>query len=212
MSDLFDTISKGSLLLWHVESEADLPKRKELMRLLGVDNFTYYKSDGHHKRYIHLLSRVMDCLYPSTDESRRGYVRLKFMSHFLFTAQRIESNSFFQLKYSNQCLGAFHLNKKDFEDLDQLLQRYNQAISWAQSIRTWPTLIQSHKDKLQSNAIEDSVIANFDIAKLAQLTEGYGLEAIDNAKVNLQAWYDQFFWKNKTVRKAEDTLFQVCTA
>lgn len=212
MSDLFDNIPKGSLLLWYVESEADLPKRKELIRLLGVDNFTYYKSDGHHRRYIHLLGRIMDCLYPTTDERRRGYMRHRYMSHFLFTAQRIEINSFFQLKYSNQCLGAFHVSKKDFEDLDQLLQRYNQAIHWAQAIRGWPTLIQSHKEKLQSETIEDSVITNLDISKLLHLTEGYGLQAIDNTKVNLQHWYDQFFWKNKPVRQADDTLFQVCAA
>jgi hypothetical protein len=211
MSDLFDNIPKGSLLLWYVESEADLPKRKELIRLLGVDKFTYYKTDGHHRRYIHLLGRVMDCLNPSTDERKRGYMRHRYMSHFLFTAQRIDINSFFLLKYSTQCLGAFHVSKKDFEDLDQLLRRYNQVTHWAQLIQGWPSLIESHKESLQSEAIEDSVIASFDISKLTHLTEGYGLQAIDNTKANLQAWHDQFFWKNKTVRQADDTLFQVCT-
>jgi hypothetical protein len=106
MSDLFDNIPKGSLLLWCVESEADLPKRKELIRLLGVDNFTYYKSDGHHRRYIHLLGRVMDCLYPTTDERRRGYMRHRYMSHFLFTAQRIEINSFFSTEIFKPMLGG----------------------------------------------------------------------------------------------------------
>jgi hypothetical protein len=82
---------------------------------------------------------------------------------------------------------------------------------WAQLIQGWPSLIESHKESLQSEAIVDSVIASLDISKLTQLTEGYGLQAIDNTKANLQAWHDQFFWKNKTVRQADDTLFQVCT-
>jgi hypothetical protein len=56
------------------------------------------------------------------------------------------------------------------------------------------------------------VITNLDISKLLDLTEGYGLEAVSNTKVNLQAWYDQFFWKSKAVRQADDTLFQVCAA
>lgn len=211
MSDLFDNTPNGSLLLWFVESEADLPKRKELIRLLGVDNFIYYKTDGHHRRYIHLLCRVMDCLYPSTDERRRGYMRHKYMTHFLFTAQRIEINSIFLLKYSNQCLEGFHVSKKDFEHLDQLLRRYNQSVHWAQAIQDWPRLIQSHKDSLQLDAIDDTVIASLDIRKLMQLTEGYGLQAIDNTKANLQAWYDQFCWKNKTARQADETLLQVCT-
>lgn len=210
MSDLFDTIPQGSLMIWYVESEAELPKRKELMRLLGIDNFTYYKSDGHHRRYINLLGRVLDCLYPTTDESRRGYMRQKYMSHFLFTAQRIEINSFFQLKYSNQCLGAFHVKKKDFQDLELLLRRYEQATHWVHEIHRWPTLIQEHKDKLQSDGTKDAVIKHFDIHKLQQLTEGYGFEALNDSKTNLQAWHDQFFWKNRTVRQAEDTLFQVC--
>ena len=52
MSDLFARISQGSILLWNVQSDAELPKRKEMIRLLGTESFTYYKHDGHHKEYI----------------------------------------------------------------------------------------------------------------------------------------------------------------
>ena len=68
MSDLFEKISKGTILLWNVQSEAELPKRKEMIRLLGTDSFTYYKSDGHHREYIRLLARLKDSLNPIAEE------------------------------------------------------------------------------------------------------------------------------------------------
>jgi len=122
MSDLFEKIPKGSILLWNVESEGDLPKRKEIIRLLGTDSFTYYKHDGHHRDYIRLLARLKDSLNPSTEEDWHSYWPRTAMSHFLFTAQEIEINSFFLLKYSNQCLGAFHVVKQDLEALREHLR------------------------------------------------------------------------------------------
>ncbi len=47
--DLFARIPKGSILLWNVEDEKELPKRKELIRLLDTEDFTYYKTNGHHR-------------------------------------------------------------------------------------------------------------------------------------------------------------------
>lgn len=60
--DLFARISKGSILLWNVEDEKELPKRKELIRLLGTEDFTYYKTNGHHRDYIRTLARLKDSL------------------------------------------------------------------------------------------------------------------------------------------------------
>ena len=36
MNDLFEKIPKGSILLWNVEEDKDLPKKKEMVRLLDT--------------------------------------------------------------------------------------------------------------------------------------------------------------------------------
>ena len=93
--DLFEKIKRGSIMLWNVEDEKELPKRKEMIRLLGTENFTYYKSHGHHKDYIRVLAKLS--LYVSSNalEKEAGYWAQMEMSHFLFTDKEIESNSFF---------------------------------------------------------------------------------------------------------------------
>ena len=212
MSDLFEKIPKGSILLWNVESEGDLPKRKEIIRLLGTDSFTYYKHDGHHRDYIRLLARLKDSLNPSTEEDWHSYWPRTAMSHFLFTAQEIEINSFFLLKYSNQCLGAFHVVKQDLEALREHLRHYDQVRRFTHEVNDWPKRIQNHKDEIKSGKIVDAVIENFDISKLQQLTESYGQQAKDTALANLQTWHDQFFWKSKVSRKDVSTHAETCNA
>ena len=198
MSNLFVKIPKGSILLWHVKNDDELPKRKEMTRLLGTDTFIYYKCAGHHRDYIRLLGRLMDSLNPSTDHNWISYWPKTAMSHFLFTAQEIEINSFFLLKYSNQCLGSFHVNNEDLEVLDEHLRHYDHVRRLTRQVNDWPKMIQNHKDEIRAGNIADEVIENLDIARLQDFTKGYGQQAIDNAIANLQAWHDQFSWKSKS--------------
>ena len=197
MLDLFEKIPKGSILLWNVESDAELPKRKEIIRLLGTDSFVYYKCDGHHRGYISLLARLKDCLNPSIDDDRNSHRPKTALSHFLFTAQEIEINSMFLLKYSNQCLGSFHVTKDDLKALHENLSQYYQVRRFTHEVNDWPKRIENHKEELRSGNILDEVIENFNIARLQDLTKGYGQQAKDNVVANLQAWHDQFFWKSK---------------
>ena len=90
MSDLFEKINKGSILLWNVEDEKELPKRKETIRLLGTEEFTYYKSHGHHREHVKTLARLKSCLDNSIPEKHRGFWSYIPTSHFLFTEKEIE--------------------------------------------------------------------------------------------------------------------------
>jgi hypothetical protein len=211
MSDLFARISQGSILLWNVQSDAELPKRKEMIRLLGTESFTYYKHDGHHKEYIRLLARLMNCLDPNKKEEWQSYWPRTAMSHFLFTAEKIEINSFFLLKYSSQCLGAFHVSKRDLDSLADPLRHYDQVKRFTQEVNAWPTRIQNHKDEIKSGNILDTVIENFDLTKLKQITEGYGQQAKENALANLREWHSEFFWKSMGSPKDQITLKEACT-
>jgi hypothetical protein len=84
--DLFEKIKKGSILLWNVSDDKELPKRKEMIRLLGTDDFTYYKTHGHHSDYIRKLGRLKNYLTILLKrEKEAGYWAQAQTSHFLFT-------------------------------------------------------------------------------------------------------------------------------
>ncbi len=195
--DLFSKIPKGSILLWNVEDEKDLPKRKEIIRLLGTDDFTYYKTHGHHRDYIRALARLKDSLLPHQKEERRGYWSQVTTSHFLFTAQEIEINPFFILKFSTQCLGSYFVDANAIKNLNFLLRTYDQVRSITDEINGWPQRIERHKDEIQRDSIDDTVIEKFEIQRLIDLTDGYGKQAIEHAMSKLLAWHDQHYWKTQ---------------
>ena len=204
--DLFARIPKGSILLWNVEDEKELPKRKELIRLLGTEDFTYYKTNGHHRDYIRTLARLKDSLTSKQKEERRGYWSQITTSHFLFTAQEIEINPFFLLKYSTQCLGSYFVNTDDLKNLNLLLRTYDQVHSITDEINNWPQRIERHKDEIKRDSIDDSVIENFEIQRLIDLTYGYGKQAIDHAMSKLHDWHDQHHWRSHAPKHTVDEI------
>lgn len=202
--DLFEKIPKGSILLWNVEDEKALPKRKEMIRLLGTEDFVYYKTHGHHRDYIRSLARLKYCLSPNTNEERRGYWSQITTSHFLFTSKEIESNSFFILKYSTQCLGSYFVDGGELDTLDKLLRAHDQVRSISDEVKGWVRRIDSHKDEIKRDGIQDSVIENFQVQRLTAITNGYGQQAIDHAMSKLEDWHHQHYWKTKKSKKTID--------
>ena len=213
MNDLFEKIPKGSILLWNVEEDKDLPKKKEMTRLLGTEDFTYYKTRGHHRNYIQSLARLKHSLAEDLIQDHLKYWSEVHTSHFLFTAQEIESNSFFILKYSTKCLGSYFVEKSDIDNLNQLLRRSEQVRRIAIEIQDWPNRIERHKEEIKRDGIEDSFIKNFQVQRLTEITSGYGKQAIDHARSKLQEWHDLHYWKNKkskqTVNAQQDDAVTV---
>ena len=213
MNDLFEKIPKGSILLWNVEEDKDLPKKNEMSRLLGIEDFTYYKTRGHHRNYIQSLARLKHSLAEDLIQDHLKYWSEVHTSHFLFTAQEIESNSFFILKYSTKCLGSYFVEKSDIDNLNQLLRRSEQVRRIAIEIQDWPNRIERHKEEIKRDGIEDSFIKNFQVQRVTEITSGYGKQAIDHARSKLQEWHDLHYWKNKkskqTVNAQQDDAVTV---
>jgi len=206
MNDLFEKITKGSILLWNVEEDKDLPKKREMVRLLGTEDFTYYKSHGHYRSHIRTLARLKHCISPDFNQENRGFWSQVPTSHFLFTAQEIEPNSFFILKYSAQCLGSYFVDGNDLRNLDHLLRRYDQVRSISGEITNWPNKIERHMEEIKRDGIEDPVIENFQIARLTAMTDGYGKQAVKDALSKLEAWHEQHYWKSLRSKQPIDAL------
>jgi len=204
MSNLFEKITKGSILLWNVNDESELPKRKEIASLLGTENFNCYKANGHHRNYIRTLGRLKYCLRPTTKEEGPGYWETVPISHFYFTAERIQPNSFFVLKYSTKCSGSFYLEDNDFTDCGRLIQSYLHAWHVFDEVKRWSEKVEKHKDEIQASGIQDTVIEDFDVTNLRAMTEGYGTQAIDHALANLRDWHDKHYWTGQTSQSSAD--------
>jgi len=198
MADLFEKISCGSILLWNVKDDSDLPKKREIIRLLGTDSFTYYKYDGHHRHYIRSLARLMDCLDPATNDENYSYWPRTCMSHFLFTEQKIEANSFFLLKYWNACLGSYHVSKPDLESLDQALNLYEKARRIIGEVSGWPQKVLDHQEILLASQIQDDVVTGFNSEQLIAITQDYGEQALTNTLIRLRVWKEVHFWKSSS--------------
>ena len=198
--DLFEKIKRGSIMLWNVEDEKELPKRKEIIRLLGTENFTYYKSRGHHRDYIRVLAKLSLYVSSTALEKQADYWAQMEMTHFLFTDKEIESNSFFLLKYANKCYGTYYVDASDIKQLEKLTRAYEQVRSITDEVRNWASRIQKHKDQIEHDGINDQFISEFEIAKFEALMHGYGAQAIDQAKSFLEDWHDQHYWKSKKAK------------
>jgi hypothetical protein len=192
---LFSRIKRGSIMLWNVTSEKELPDRKTIKRLIGTDKFTFYKSHGHHREYIRLLGKL--CLYRSSRamDQHTGYWSQQELSHFLFTEDRLEANAFFLLRYAHSFFGTYYVDAADLKDLQVFLQVYEQARNIKHQVNRWSQTVQDHKNTLASENLKDSVIESFDIAKLDALLSGYGDEAIAYTKELLDQWHANHFWK-----------------
>ena len=204
MSDLFKKITKGSIMIWNVEDEKALPKIKIMTRLLNLKTFTYYKSDGRHTDYIRVLLRMREARSPEALTKRWNYWSSTSTSHFLFTEQELENNSFFQLKYMTSCLESYFVDEANLRELNQLNHYYDRLRSIADNVSSWPEVIASDQERLKKEGAIDTVIDNFDTPGLLKLIDGYGHEAIRDAVTKLDAWHTAHFWKSKATAYAPD--------
>jgi hypothetical protein len=211
--DLFEKIKRGSIMLWKVSNENELPKRKEMIRLLGTENFTYYKADGHHREYIRILAKLCLYLSPNALSEPAGYWAQVNMTHILFTEKEIESNSFFSMKYLDKCLGTYYVEAEDIKELEKMVRHYEHVRSITDEVKHWSLRIQNHKDQIARDGINDQIITEFEIKDFETLMHGYGDEAIQHARSTLKAWHDQYYWKSKKPKSqaATDKLVAAIT-
>ena len=120
------------------------------------------------------------------------------MSHFLFTEQKIEANSFFLLKYGNACLGSYHVSKPDLESLDQALNLYEKARRIIGEVSGWPQKVLDHQEILLASQIQDDVVTGFNSEQLIAITQGYGEQALTNTLNRLKVWKEVHFWKSSS--------------
>ena len=175
----------------HFESE--LPKLKDLKKLLHIPDGRYYKSGGRNYASTNRLERLLGVLSQIRGEERDW--QRHSSSDYLITVAEVHSNLFMTLKYSAQVIDGFNLTDACMDELEQLMSAYNGNCSMKGDVSNMWATLERNKDRAIKLGITDETILNPDIPSLQKILQGYGDAEYLKATSDLKNWYDTYRWK-----------------
>jgi hypothetical protein len=196
MSELLGPHGKATLILMRAHFETELPKLRDLKRLLNIPDGRYYKSAGRHSYEINKLHRLLAVLHELRGEERDWHKTSS--SDYLVTVAEVHSNLFMTLTYQATVLDGFNLTDLALAELDKLLNDYGHVCSMRSDITDmWNELTRNSKTATE-RAFSDSTILKPDLPALQAILSGYGDSQYAKICQDLWAWYDTYRWKVKS--------------
>lgn len=119
MSEFLGPHGKATVILMKAHFESELPKLKDLKKLLHIPDGRYYKSGGRNYSSTHRLERLLNILSEIRGEER-DWKRYS-SSDYLITVAQVHSNLFMTLKYSAQVVDGFNLTDACMDELERLM-------------------------------------------------------------------------------------------
>jgi hypothetical protein len=193
MSAFLGPHGKATVILMTAHFESELPKLKDLKKLLHIPDGRYYKSGGRNYASTHRLERLLGVLSQIRGEER-DWQRYN-SSDYLITVAEVHSNLFMTLKYSAQVIDGFNLTDACMDELEQLMSAYNGNCSMKGDVSNMWATLERNKDRAIKLGITDTTILNPDIPSLQQILQGYGDAEYLKATSDLKNWYDTYRWK-----------------
>ena len=193
MSAFLGPHGKATVILMTAHFESELPKLKDLKKLLHIPDGRYYKSGGRNYASTNRLERLLGVLSQIRGEER-DWQRYN-SSDYLITVAEVHSNLFMTLKYSAQVIDGFNLTDACMDELEQLMSAYNGNCSMKGDVSNMWATLERNKDRAIKLGITDTTILNPDIPGLQQILQGYGDAEYLKATSDLKNWYDTYRWK-----------------
>ena len=193
MSAFLGPHGKATVILMTAHFESELPKLKDLKKLLHIPDGRYYKSGGRNYASTNRLERLLGVLSQINGEER-DWQRYS-SSDYLITVAEVHSNLFMTLKYSAQVIDGFNLTDACMDELEQLMSAYNGNCSMKGDVSNMWATLERNKDRAIKLGITDATILNPDIPGLQQILQGYGDAEYLKATSDLKNWYDTYRWK-----------------
>jgi hypothetical protein len=193
MSAFLGPHGKATVILMTAHFESELPKLKDLKKLLHIPDGRYYKSGGRNYASTNRLERLLGVLSQIRGEER-DWQRYN-SSDYLITVAEVHSNLFMTLKYSAQVIDGFNLTDACMDELEQLMSAYNGNCSMKGDVSNMWATLERNKDRAIKLGITDVTILNPDIPSLQQILQGYGDAEYLKATSDLKSWYDTHRWK-----------------
>ena len=193
MSAFLGPHGKATVILMTAHFESELPKLKDLKKLLHIPDGRYYKSGGRNYASTNRLERLLGVLSEIRGEERDW--QRHSSSDYLITVAEVHSNLFMTLKYSAQVIDGFNLTDACMDELEQLMSAYNGNCSMKGDVSNMWATLERNKDRAIKLGITDPTILNPDIPGLQQILQGYGDAEYLKATSDLKNWYDTYRWK-----------------
>ena len=203
MSEFLGPHGKATVVLMNAHFETELPKLKDLKKILHIPDGRYYKSSGRNYHEVNKIHRLLNVL-----AELRGKDVNKYKNHssdYLITVAEVHSNLFMALKYSAQIVDGFNLTDQCMSELDKLLERYRSICSMQDDIKyMWRTL-EDNKEIAEKHSATDKTILNPDIPALQAILHGYGDSHYAEVTQEIRDWYETYKWKVKAPSQKSDS-------
>ena len=193
MSAFLGPHGKATVILMTAHFESELPKLKDLKKLLHIPDGRYYKSGGRNYAATNRLERLLGVLSEIRGEERDW--QRHSSSDYLITVAEVHSNLFMTLKYSAQVIDGFNLTDACMDELEQLMSAYNGNCSMKGDVSNMWATLERNKDRAIKLGITDETILNPDIPSLQKILQGYGDAEYLKATSDLKNWYETYRWK-----------------
>ena len=193
MSAFLGPHGKATVILMTAHFESELPKLKDLKKLLHIPDGRYYKSGGRNYASTNRLERLLGVLSQIRGEERDW--QRHSSSDYLITVAEVHSNLFMTLKYSAQVIDGFNLTDACMDELEQLMSAYNGNCSMKGDVSNMWATLERNKDRAIKLGITDPTILTPDIPGLQQILQGYGDAEYLKATSDLKNWYETYRWK-----------------
>ena len=193
MSAFLGPHGKATVILMTAHFDSELPKLKDLKKLLHIPDGRYYKSGGRNYASTNRLERLLGVLSEIRGEERDW--QRHSSSDYLITVAEVHSNLFMTLKYSAQVIDGFNLTDACMDELEQLMSAYNGNCSMKGDVSNMWATLERNKDRAIKLGITDATILNPDIPGLQQILQGYGDAEYLKATSDLKNWYETYRWK-----------------
>jgi len=197
MKEFLGPYGKSTIVLMQAQFESELPKLKDLKRLLNISDGIYYKASGRHSDSVARISR---CIEMVTGVRRRA-VHIS-PTHYLITNSDIYKNDLLTLQYAATIIAGFNLTKAGMKELEQLLQTYHQLDWRTSSCRRFKTTLQEIQAWAEQTGVEDPTLRNPNYEACDQVLNGYGAIAHQQITDQITAWYDKYCWKTRPPKNA----------
>jgi hypothetical protein len=186
---------KATVILMTSHFESELPKLKDLKRLLQIPDGKYYKSHGRNSQDVNRLERVLNIMSEIQGAERDWYRHRS--TDYLVTVAEVHSNLFMTLKYTAQVVDGFNLTTACLKELEALISKYSEICSMRGDIETMWEVLKRNSSRASDKGIEDSSILNPDIPALKKVLTGYGDTHHALVAKEIQDWYAAYRWKVK---------------
>jgi hypothetical protein len=193
MSDFLGPHGKATVILMKAHFDSELPKLKDLKKLLHIPDGRYYKSGGRNYSSTQKLERLLNILSEIRGEER-DWKRYS-SSDYLITVAQVHSNLFMTLKYSAQVIDGFNLTDACMDELDGLMGAYSSVCSMRSDVDNMWSTLERNKERAMKVGISDTTILNPNISNLQNILQGYGDAEYLKATSELKDWYETYRWK-----------------